>query len=61
MDIGKLTALDIHGHAEHSCRQPLDPIHAEFEAAASVYFRTDGKRPSIPETIAHYRARNIGF
>lgn len=60
-DIEKLVAIDIHVHAEHSCRQPLDPIQAEFEAAANVYFRTGDKRPSIPETIAHYRALNIGF
>ena len=61
MDLAKLKAIDVHVHAEHSCRQPLDPIQAEFEAAASTYFRTGDKRPSIPETIAYYRERDIGF
>lgn len=61
MDLDKIIAIDVHVHAEHSCRQPLDPIQAEFEAAASSYFRTGDKRPSIPETIAYYRERKIGF
>lgn len=60
-DIADLIAIDIHVHAEHSCRQPLDPIQAKFEEAASAYFRTGDKRPSIPETIAYYRERKIGF
>ena len=59
--IDGFAAIDMHVHAEHSCRQPLDPIQAEFEAAASVYFRTGDTRPSIPETIGYYRERNIGF
>ena len=60
-DIADLVAIDIHVHAEHSCRQPPDPIQAKFEEAASAYFRTGAKRPSIPETIAYYRERKIGF
>ena len=47
MDLDKLIAIDVHVHAEHSCRQPLDPIQAEFEAAASSYFRTGDKRPDL--------------
>src|SRR3569833_448137 len=61
MGLAKLKAIDVHVHAEHSCRQPHDPIQAEFEAAASSYFRTGDKRPSIPETIAYYRERASGF
>lgn len=60
-DIADLIAIDVHVHAEHSCRQPLDPIQARFEEAASAYFRTGDKRPSIAETIAYYRERKIGF
>jgi predicted TIM-barrel fold metal-dependent hydrolase len=60
-DIADLIAIDVHVHAEHSCRQPLDPVQARFEEAASAYFRTGDKRPSIPETIAYYRERKIGF
>src|SRR5204863_195602 len=29
--------------------------------AASTYFKADRKRPTIPETIAYYREKNIAF
>lgn len=61
MNWSELKAIDIHTHAEVSCRQAHDPIQAEFEEAASKYFKTSGKRPTIAETIAHYREQNIGF
>jgi hypothetical protein len=54
-------AIDVHTHAEVSCRQPPDPIQAEFEEAATVYFGAQAKRPTIAETVAYYRERNIGF
>lgn len=56
-----LNAIDIHVHAEISCRQPLDPIQAEFNQAASDYFKIPFDRPSISDTIAYYRARSIGL
>jgi predicted TIM-barrel fold metal-dependent hydrolase len=61
MKWSELKAIDIHTHAEVSCRQPHDPIQAEFEEAASKYFKTPAKRPTIAETIAHYREQQIGF
>jgi predicted TIM-barrel fold metal-dependent hydrolase len=61
MQPNELIAIDIHTHAERSCRQPVDEIQAEFDAAASKYFKIDSKRPTIPETIAFYRERKIGF
>ncbi len=57
----KLVAIDMHTHAEVSCRQPPDPIQAEFEKAATAYFGAEPKRPTIAETIDYYRERNIGF
>jgi predicted TIM-barrel fold metal-dependent hydrolase len=33
----------------------------EFQKQASIYFKTDPKRPTIQETIEHYRARKIAF
>jgi uncharacterized protein len=56
-----LVAIDVHTHAEVSCRQPPDPVQAEFEAAATAYFGAQPKRPTIAETVAYYRERNIGF
>jgi uncharacterized protein len=61
MNTAELVAIDIHTHAERSCRQHLDEIQAEFDSAASTYFKVDAKRPTIPETIAYYRERKIGF
>ena len=61
MGWNELRAIDVHTHAEVSCRQPHDPIQAEFEEAASLYFKTSGKRPTIAESIAHYREQQIGF
>ena len=61
MSWDELRAIDVHVHAEVSCRQPHDPIQAEFEKAASIYFKADPKRPTIAETVEMYRALNIGF
>ena len=61
MDITKLKAIDVHVHAEVSCHDPEDPVMAEFFDAASAHFKADRKRPTIPETIAYYCEREIGF
>jgi uncharacterized protein len=58
--IDELIAIDVHTHAEVSCHQPPDEVWQEFERAASAYFKA-GKRPTIDETVAHYRERNIGL
>ncbi|EZP74495.1 putative hydrolase [Sphingomonas paucimobilis] len=57
----KLKAIDIHVHAELSCHDPEDPIFGEFADAATHYFKAPRRRPTIPETIAYYRERQIGF
>ncbi len=54
-------AIDIHTHAERSCRQPLDPTQAAFDEAATHYFKTEPRRPTISETVDYYRSRKIGF
>lgn len=61
IDISKITAIDVHVHAEVSCHDPEDPVMGEFFDAASSYFKADRKRPTIPETIAYYRDRQIPF
>ncbi len=60
MDIAELVAIDVHTHAEVSCRQPVDAMWEPFEAAASKYFKV-GKRPTIAETLSYYRERKIGL
>ena len=61
MDLSRIKAIDVHVHAERSCRQPHDPIQAEFDEAATTYFKTDERRPTIDETIAYYREQHIAF
>jgi predicted TIM-barrel fold metal-dependent hydrolase len=61
VNLDDLVAIDIHTHAEISCRQPEDEIMAEFQKAATAYFKTEAKRPTIPETIDYYRAKRIAF
>lgn len=61
MDASRLKAIDIHVHAEVSCHDPEDPLFGEFLDAATLYFKADRRRPTIPETIAYYRAREMGF
>jgi uncharacterized protein len=60
MKIDELIAIDVHTHAEVSCRHPADEFGAEFDRAADKYFKTE-HRPTIAETIAYYRERKIGF
>jgi predicted TIM-barrel fold metal-dependent hydrolase len=55
-----LIAIDVHTHAEVSCRQPVDEVWKKFEDAASKYFGA-GKRPTIAETVAYYRERKLGL
>lgn len=60
-DFAKLKAIDIHVHAEVSCQDHEDPIYSEFADAASRYFKVPRRRPTIAETIAFYRERQVGF
>ena len=60
MKIDELIAIDVHTHAEVSCRQPHDEVWQPYDEAASKYFKV-GKRPTIAETIAYYRERKIGL
>ena len=61
MQLDDLIAIDVHTHAEVSCRQAPDPEWAPYEEAASKYFKIGSKRPNIAETIAYYRERRIGL
>jgi predicted TIM-barrel fold metal-dependent hydrolase len=55
-----LIAIDIHTHAEVSCRNPFDNYGEEYDRAADKYFRSSN-RPTIAETVAYYRERKIGL
>ena len=60
MNVSELIAIDVHAHAEVSCRQPEDDYAQEFEEAKKKYFKS-GQPPTIAETIAYYRERKIGL
>jgi len=60
MNVDTLVAIDTHTHAEVSCCQPPDPFGEEYDRAADKYFR-NSRRPTIDETIAYYRQRQIGL
>jgi len=60
MNVSDLVAIDVHTHAEVSCRQPVDVMWEPYEEAASKYFKV-GKRPTIAETLSYYRERKIGL
>ena len=60
MKVNDLIAIDVHTHAEVSCRQEPDEASKPYDDAASKYFKAD-KRKTIPETVAYYRERKIGL
>lgn len=59
MNIDELVAIDIHTHAEKSCRAPLPEEALEMEAAKAKYFKNDLGQPAIPDIAAYYRARKM--
>ena len=48
MKVQDLVAIDVHTHAEVSCRHEPDEVWKTFEDASAKYFKA-GKRPTIPE------------
>jgi predicted TIM-barrel fold metal-dependent hydrolase len=60
MNVEELVAIDVHVHAEVSCRDPVDEAKASFENAAKKYFKEEIKtRPTIAETAEYYRERKM--
>ena len=55
MKLDELIAIDVHTHAEVSCRQEPDEAWKPYEEASSKYFKAGSKRPNIQETIAYYQ------
>jgi predicted TIM-barrel fold metal-dependent hydrolase len=55
-----LLAIDVHTHAEISCRQPEDDYANDIEEQKKKYFKS-GAPPTILETVEFYRAQKIGL
>src|ERR1700730_598140 len=59
-DIEKVVAIDIHTHAEEPCGMHGDDGYDDFQAQMAEYFKSPHKHPpTVPETAAYYRAKNI--
>ena len=63
MNLDDVRAIDFHTHAEEPCCGPRDDGYDEFQAGMAKYFRNpagaQGMLPTVPETAAYYRDRNI--
>lgn len=60
IDFDKVVAIDIHTHAEEPCGTHADDGYDDLQAAMASYFRSPHAHPpTIPETAAYYRERNI--
>ncbi|MFI5153058.1 MAG: amidohydrolase family protein [Chitinophagales bacterium] len=60
IDLKKIVAIDVHTHAEISCRQPFDDYRSDLDEAFIKYFKAS-KRLTIQETCDYYRSLNIAF
>ena len=60
MKTADLIAIDVHTHAETSCRQPDDDFAQDIEEQKKKYFKS-GNPPTIPETVEFYRSQKIGL
>ncbi len=60
MNFTDLVAIDIHTHAEVSCWNPFDSYREDVDRAADKHFGFS-HRPTIAETVAHYRERKLGL
>jgi predicted TIM-barrel fold metal-dependent hydrolase len=60
MKTADLIAIDVHTHAEVSCRQPEDDYANDIEEQKKKYFKS-GNPPTILETVEFYRSQKIGL
>ncbi|MGI8331228.1 amidohydrolase family protein [Actinomadura scrupuli] len=60
LDVGNLTAIDVHTHAEVSSKGATS-LEGELEAASSAYFKIDAahRKPTLEEIAAFYRERTM--
>lgn len=60
IDIKKIRAIDIHTHAEEPCGCHVDDGYDALQGAMARYFRATWEHPpTVEETAAYYRERNI--
>lgn len=60
VDFAKVRAIDVHTHAEEPCGTHADDGYDDFQQHMKSYFRmTHSPQPTIAETAAYFRERNI--
>lgn len=60
INLDDVVAIDFHTHAEEPCGTHADDGYDDLQEAMASYFRSPFKSPpTIPETAAYYRERNI--
>ena len=60
INLNEIVAIDVHTHAEVSCRQPHDDYRPEFDEAFAKFFKTT-HRPTIQETCDYYRSLKMAL
>jgi predicted TIM-barrel fold metal-dependent hydrolase len=58
-ELERLTAIDVHVHAERNENEPQDAVTAEVLEAAAKYFGGTPVQPTAAEVAAYYRERNM--
>jgi uncharacterized protein len=58
IDVGAVTAIDVHVHTELS-RAGHDPMPPELREAARRYFRSEQALPTVDDVAAYYRERDM--
>src|SRR5580692_3576822 len=60
VDITKVRAIDIHTHAEEPCGCHADDGYDELQSTMAKYFGAPWQHPpTISETAAHFREKNV--
>ena len=59
LNVARLTAIDVHVHAEVS-NTGQHSLASDLEQASAAYFKTGGgRKPTLPEIAAYYRERGM--
>jgi hypothetical protein len=59
IDVDRLTAIDVHVHAERNEGEPQDQVTLELLDAAAKYFGAGPVQPTAQDVADYYRERNM--